>query len=71
MVFAAMRRHTASIVVKPDARDTMEVLSKIAAIFVTLLLYCVIAILQTPRTAHAAPGYSTTAGHASLLRQSA
>jgi organic hydroperoxide reductase OsmC/OhrA len=32
----------------------MELLHKIAAVLVTLLLYFVIAILQTPRTARAA-----------------
>jgi len=45
----------------------MELLSKIAAVFVTLLLYCVIAILQMPKTVHAAADVAVTTGHAGGL----
>lgn len=67
MVFAAPRKHTVSTVTQPSVEHIMEFLSKIAAVFVTLLLYGVITILQMPKAAHAAPDYSITTTRAAPL----
>lgn len=44
----------------------MEILTRIAAFIVALLLYGVIAILQMPRVAHAANGLPAGAAHSSV-----
>lgn len=67
MVFAMQHKHTGAIAIQHSVEDMMEILSKIAAVFVTLLLYCVITILQMPKSVHATPGPSAMPGQTGAL----
>jgi hypothetical protein len=52
MVLPAPLAQTSPVPAKSNLGTVMEFLSKIAAVLVALLLYCVIVILQNPQTAH-------------------
>jgi hypothetical protein len=61
MVFPAHAVQTAPVSAHSIRENVMELLSKIAAVLVTLLLYGVITILQMPRTARAAEAWAPAA----------